>query len=229
MQQIIWILQLFQLYICHNNALYAELPTATETLQPSQTPQRLKQRAVPSEMITCDGCGKTENPNKKVEHCSFAYLIMDEGHKYTYVACDAAAATDTYYITPEVPALTKTVSQTTSPSETSKASSDITAVTETSTTSSNTGAIVGGVVGGLTVVCGTAVAVIYLLRKSRAQKPETTPETGQEMTEAPGQTETDNGPKELVGSKPSDVPADRQTAELQGTLAPRRPDPVELP
>ncbi|KAJ4277826.1 hypothetical protein NW764_007859 [Fusarium oxysporum] len=186
---------------------------------------------------------------KKVEHCSFAYLIMDEGHKYTYVACDAAAATDTYYITPEVPALTKTVSQTTSPSETSKASSDITAVTETSTTSSgsateataevsddnrsesrsNTGAIVGGVVGGLTVVCGTAVAVIYLLRKSRAQKPETTPETGQEMTEAPGQTETDNGPKELVGSKPSDVPADRQTAELQGTLAPRRPDPVELP
>ncbi|KAK2670792.1 hypothetical protein RAB80_013214 [Fusarium oxysporum f. sp. vasinfectum] len=186
---------------------------------------------------------------KKVEHCSFAYLIMDEGHKYTYVACDAAAATDTYYITPEVPALTKTVSQTTSPSETSKASSDTTAVTETSTTSSgsateataevsddnrsesrsNTGAIVGGVVGGLAVACGTAVAVIYLLRKSRAQKPETTPETGQGMTEAPGQTETDNGPKELVGSKPSDVPADRQTAELQGTLAPRRPDPVELP
>ncbi|KAF6520229.1 hypothetical protein HZS61_016646 [Fusarium oxysporum f. sp. conglutinans] len=42
-----------QLYICHSNALYAELPTATETLQPSQTPRRLKQRAVPSEMITC--------------------------------------------------------------------------------------------------------------------------------------------------------------------------------
>ncbi|KAL5605237.1 hypothetical protein FOVSG1_005384 [Fusarium oxysporum f. sp. vasinfectum] len=163
---------------------------------------------------------------KKVEYCSLAYLIMDEGHKYTYVACDAAAATDTYYITPKVPALTKAVSQTTSPSETSKASSDKHHLVGKRHRSH---CRVGGIVGGLAVVCGTAVAVIYLLRKSRAQKPETTPETGQGMTEAPGQTETDNGPKELVGSKPSDVPADRQTAELQGTLAPRRPDPVELP
>ncbi|KAF4422175.1 hypothetical protein FACUT_10716 [Fusarium acutatum] len=201
------------------------------------------------------GCGKTENPKfrmtscKKVEYCSFAYLIMDEGHKYTYVASGAVAATDTYCITPKVSAFTKTVSQTTSTSETSKASNDTKAVIETSNTSSgsateatakvsddnrsklrsSTGAIVGGVVGGLDVLCGTAVAVIYLLRKSRAQKPETTPETGQEMIEAPGQTETDNGPKELVGSKPSGVPANRQTAELQGTLAPRRPGPVELP
>lgn len=56
MQRIIWTLQLFQLYICHSNALYAKLSTATETLQPSQTPkrpERLEQRAVPSEMITC--------------------------------------------------------------------------------------------------------------------------------------------------------------------------------
>ncbi|KAF5586556.1 hypothetical protein FPCIR_7849 [Fusarium pseudocircinatum] len=118
-------------------------------------------------------------------------------------------------------------------------SGDTTAVTETGTDSSgsateatagvsydnrsesrsDTGAIVSGVVGGLAVVCETAVAVIYLLRKSHAQKLETTLETGQEMTEAPGQTETDNGPKELAGSKPSDVPANRHTAELQETLA----------
>ncbi|KAF5675498.1 hypothetical protein FCIRC_7482 [Fusarium circinatum] len=149
----------------------------------------------------------------------------------------------------EVPALTRAVSQTTSTSETSKASSDTTAVTETSTTSSgsateataeipddnrsdsrsDTGTIVGGVVGRLDGLCGTVVTVIYLIRKSRTQKLETTPETGQGMIEAPGQAETDNRPKELVGSKPSGVPANRQTAELQGTLAPRRPDPVELP
>lgn len=49
------------------------------------------------------------------------------------------------------------------------------------------------------------------------------------MIEVPDQTETDNGPKELVRSKASDVPANRQTAELQGTLAPRRLDLVELP
>ncbi|KAH7158570.1 hypothetical protein DER46DRAFT_648594 [Fusarium sp. MPI-SDFR-AT-0072] len=150
---------------------------------------------------------------------------------------------------PKVPALTKAVSQTTPTSETSKPSSDTTPVTETITTSlgsateataevsgdnragsgSNTGAIVGGVVGGLAVICGTAVAVIYLLRRNCGQKLETTPETGQETTEAPDSTGTDTGPKELVGSKPSDVPANRQTAELQGTLAPRLPDPVELP
>ncbi|KAG9496723.1 hypothetical protein J7337_011505 [Fusarium musae] len=171
---------------------------------------------------------------------------MDEGHKYTYVACGAAAVTDTFYITPKVPALTKTVSQTTSTSETSKPSSDTTAATETSTTSSgsateataevsdgnrsesrsDTGAIVGGVVGGLAVGCGTAVTVIYLLRRKSAQKLETTPETGKGMAMAPGQTGTDDGPKELVGSKPSDI---RQTAEFQGPPTPRQPGPVELP
>ncbi|KAF4494597.1 hypothetical protein FAGAP_9287 [Fusarium agapanthi] len=290
--------------MCHSNTLYAKLPTATETLQPSQTPERLERRAVPYEMITCGykngdpaamttaesgsvcrfstqngiwgmckraedskctlagrcrdqhecagGRGKTDNPkfrmtSCKVEYCSLAYLIMDQGHRYTYIACGAVAAKDTYYITPKAPALTTAVSQTTSTSETSKASSDTTAVTEISTTSSgsateapsevsddnrsesrsDTGAIVSGVVGGLAVLCGTAVAVIYLLRKSRAQKLEATPETRQGI-EAPGQAETDNRPNELVGSKPSDVPANRQTAEQQGTLAPRRPDPVEL-
>jgi hypothetical protein len=37
---------------------------------------------------------------------------------------------------------------------------------------------------------------------------------------APGQTGTDNGPKELVGSKPSDVPANRRvpkTADYSST------------
>ncbi|KAF5973773.1 hypothetical protein FCOIX_8631 [Fusarium coicis] len=141
---------------------------------------------------------------------------MDEGHKYT-------------------PGIDKTVSQTTPTSETSKPSSDTTAVTETSTTSSgsvteataevpngnrselrsDTGAIVGGVVGGLAVeVC--------------AEAGDDTRD-GKGMAVAPGQTGTDNGPKELVGSKPSDVPANRQTAEFQGPLTPRQPGPVELP
>ncbi|KAF5988394.1 hypothetical protein FBULB1_1497 [Fusarium bulbicola] len=228
MQQIIWTLQLFQLYMCHSNTLYAKLSTATETLQPRQTPKALERRAVPSEMIAC-GC-KNGDPTamttaesgsvcrfstqngilgmcksasdskctlagrKKVEYCILTYLIMDEGHKYTYIAGGAVVAADAYYITQEAPALTRAVSQTTPTSETSKASSDTTAATETSTTSSgsateataeisddnrsesrsDTGAIVGGVVEGLAGLWGTAVAVIYLLRKSRTQKLETT-------------------------------------------------------
>lgn len=90
-------------------------------------------------------------------------------------------------------------------------------------------AIFGGATGGLAVVCGTAVAVIYLLRESRAQKPEATPEKGQGMIEVSGHTETDNGPKELVGLKASDVPANLQPDKLHGTLALRRPDPVKSP
>ncbi|KAF5613241.1 uncharacterized protein FSUBG_971 [Fusarium subglutinans] len=145
--------------------------------------------------------------SKKVEYYSITYLIMDEGHKYTYIAGGAVAAADAYYITQKARALTRAVSQTTSTSETSKPSSDTTAATETSTTSSgsateataeisddnrsesrsDTGAIVGGVVEGLAVLYRTAVAVIYLPRKSRTQKLETTPGTGQGMTEAPGQ------------------------------------------
>ncbi|KAJ4257361.1 hypothetical protein NW762_008480 [Fusarium torreyae] len=203
-----------------------------------------------------DGCGKTENPKfrmtscKAVEYCSFAYLFMDEGHKYTYVACGAVAATDTYYYTPKVPALTKDAPQTTKTAETSEPSSDTLDVTPSTTLSesatettteasddstapppSNTGAIVGGVVGGLAVVCGTAIAAIYLLRKNRVRKAETTPETesGPGMAEAPEDTAPDQRPKELVGSGLSNGKQNKEPAELQGNASPSRPDPVELP
>ncbi|KAG4254028.1 hypothetical protein FPRO03_06368 [Fusarium proliferatum] len=294
MQRIIWTLQLFQLYICHSNALYAKLSTATETLQPSQTlkrPGRLERRAVPSEMITCgyknggptamttvesgsalcrfstqnglwgickstgdskctlagrcrdqhdcsDGCGKTENPKfrmtscKKVEYCNFAYLIMDEGHKYTYVACGAVVAR---YLAhhPKSPGIDKSpftndIDNTTSSGSATEATAEV-SDGDRSESRSDMGAIFGGATGGLAVVCGTAVAVVYLLRESRAQKPEATPEKGQGMIEVSGQTETDNGPKELVGLKASDVPANLQPDKLHGTLAPRRPDPVKSP
>ncbi|KAF4968780.1 hypothetical protein FSARC_3909 [Fusarium sarcochroum] len=204
-----------------------------------------------------DGCGKTENTKfrmtscKAVEYCSFAYLFMDEGHKYTYVACGAVAATDTYYNTPKVPALTKDATQTTSTAETSEPSSDTTDATPSTTLSesatetateasddsaapspSNTGAIVGGVVGGLAVVCGTAIAAIYLLRRNRGRKAETTPETEAEpaMAEAPEETAPDQRPKELAGSSGfNGVGQNKKPAELQGTASPNRPAPVELP
>ncbi|KAF5537855.1 hypothetical protein FMEXI_9677 [Fusarium mexicanum] len=211
MQQIIRSLQLFQLYMCHSNTLYVKLSSATETLQPRQTPKALDRRAVPSEMIAC-GC-KNGDPT--------AMTTAESGSVCRFCTQNG--------ILGMFPALTRAVSQTTSTSETSKPSSDTTAATETGTTSSgsateataeisddnrsesrsDTGAIDGGVVGALAVLCGTAVAVIYLFRKSHTQRLETTLETGQGMTEAPGHAETDNGPKQLVGSKPSDVPANR--------------------
>ncbi|SCN75740.1 uncharacterized protein FFB20_04985 [Fusarium fujikuroi] len=135
---------------------------------------------------------------------------MDEGHKHTYVACGAVVARYLGHH-PKSPGIDK-----------SRFTNDI-------DNRGDVGAIFGGVTGGLAVVCGTAVAIIYLLRESRAQKPEATPEKGQGMIEVSGQTETDNGPKELVGLKASDVPANLQPDKLHGTLAPRLPHPVELP
>ncbi|OBS25388.1 hypothetical protein FPOA_05921 [Fusarium poae] len=184
------------------------------------------------------GCGKTENTKflattcKKDQYCSFAYLIMDEGHKYTYMACGAVAATDTFFMTPKVPQLTKSGTETTT-AETSEPSTDTTDETTPSETasetateasddnsphpSSNVGAIVGGVVGGLAVVCGTAIAALYLLRKNHDHRPE----TEEANAEATRTTTPNDGPKELVGSNPS---------ELQGTATPTpQLPPVELP
>ncbi|KAF5713581.1 hypothetical protein FMUND_7821 [Fusarium mundagurra] len=206
------------------SALYAKLPTATETLQPSQAPKRLERRAVPSEMIICGY--KNGDPAAMTTAESGSY-------KYTYVTCGAVAATDTYCISSKSPGIdksrfTKYIDNTTSSGSATEATAEV-SDDNRSESRRDSGAIVGGAIVGLIVVCETAVAMLYLLRNSCAQKPKTTPETGQGMTEAPGQTETDNGPKELVGSKPSGVPANRQTAELQGTLVPCRPGPVELP
>ncbi|KAL6916089.1 hypothetical protein ACHAP8_006320 [Fusarium lateritium] len=107
---------------------------------------------------------------------------MDEGDKYTYMACGAVAATDTFFMTPKVPQLTKpgTETMTAETSESSTNTADETTPSETTSEtaakasddndphpSSNVGAIVGGVVGGLAVICGTAIAALYLLRKNR--------------------------------------------------------------
>ncbi|KAF5248269.1 hypothetical protein FANTH_5987 [Fusarium anthophilum] len=227
MQQIIWTLQLFQLYMCHSNTLYAKLPTATETLQPSRTPKRLERRAVPSEMIACgyqngDPAAMTTAESGSVcrfstkngiwrmcrssgdSKCTLAGRCRDQHEcaggcgktdnpKFRMTSCDTTAATET---------------STTSSGSATEATAEI-SDDNRSESRSDTGAIVGGVVGGPVVLCATTVAVLYLLRKSRTQKLETTPEMGQGMIEAPGQAETDNRPKELVGSKPSGVLANR--------------------
>ncbi|KAK6715976.1 hypothetical protein SNK04_006931 [Fusarium graminearum] len=128
---------------------------------------------------------------------------MDEGHKYTYMACGAVAATDTFFMTPKVPHTTDETTPSETLSETVTEASD----NNGSRRSSNVGAIVGGVVGGLAVVCGTAIAALYLLRKNNEHKPKSEKGT----SEATSPTSPNDGPKELAGSNPS---------ELQGTAIP---------
>ena len=164
---------------------------------------------------------------------------MDEGHTYTQMGCGAVFATDTFFMTPKVPQLTKPgTTETTMTAETLEPTSDTTDETAPSETasetvneasgphpSSNVGAIVGGVVGGLAVICGTAIAALYLLRKNRHDRLET------ENGIATKPTTPDSGPKELDGSNQSGVLKSRQASELQGSAgpAPSQLPPVELP
>ncbi|KAJ4007239.1 hypothetical protein NW752_007782 [Fusarium irregulare] len=164
---------------------------------------------------------------------------MDEGHTYTQMGCGAVFATDTFFMTPKVPQLTKPgTTEMTMTAETLEPTSDMTDETAPSETasettneasgprpSSNVGAIVGGVVGGLAVICGTAIAALYLLRMNRHDRPETEKGTAAKPT-MPG-----DGPKELDASNPSGLLESRQASELQGSASPAPPQlpPVELP
>jgi hypothetical protein len=176
--------------------------------------------------------------SKKEQYCSFAYLIMDEGHTYTQMGCGAVFVTDTFFMTPKVPQLTKPgTTETTMTAETLEPTSDTTdetAPSETAETAneasgphpnSNVGAIVGGVVGGLAVICGTAIAALYLLRKNRDNRPET------EKGTAAKPTTSDNGPKDRDESSPPGLLDSREVSELQGSASPAPPrlPPVELP
>ncbi|RFN44453.1 hypothetical protein FIE12Z_11312 [Fusarium flagelliforme] len=164
---------------------------------------------------------------------------MDEGHTYTQMGCGAVFVTDTFFITPQVPQLTKPgTTETTMAAETLEPTSDTTDETAPSETasetanegsgphpSSNVGAIVGGVVGGLAVICGTAIAALYLLRKNRDDGPETEKGTVAKST-TPG-----DEPKGLERSNPPGLLDSREVSELQGSAspAPTRLPPVELP
>ncbi|KAF5643323.1 hypothetical protein F25303_6298 [Fusarium sp. NRRL 25303] len=106
---------------------------------------------------------------------------MDEGHKYTYVACGAVVARYLVHH-PKSPSIDKSrftndFDNTTSSGSATEATTEV-SDDDRSESRSDTGAIVDGVIGGLAVLCWTAFAVICLLRKSRDQKPQTTPETG---------------------------------------------------
>jgi len=117
--------------------------------------------------------------------CSFALLTFGIDQTYTYIACSAKATTENYLVTPlEATDVTTTSEKTTSQTQTSSAMTSVTtsSTIETSeSTSSETtnsssanessestpiGAIIGGVLGGIVVICVTVIAGIFLLRKN---------------------------------------------------------------
>ncbi|EWZ39290.1 uncharacterized protein FOBCDRAFT_320435 [Fusarium oxysporum Fo47] len=146
-----------------------------------------------------DGCGMTGSKDlttftsDRKSFCSMALLTFGVDQTYSYIACGTKATTDHCYITPTIGTTTTSESSKSTTSETSQTSSvtssdtassipDITqsASTEAISSSSeedsssgssspNLGAIIGGVIGGLIVICGTIITAIFLLRRNRSK------------------------------------------------------------
>ncbi|KAI9148810.1 hypothetical protein HJFPF1_10852 [Paramyrothecium foliicola] len=83
----------------------------------------------------------------------------------------------------------------------------------------NLGAIIGGVLGGLVLLCGTIITVVYLLRRGRTQRDK------RGESSAP-QWIADPSPRDYV---PAKYPAYVELQELAGNNYPQSVGPVELP
>ncbi|KAF5000844.1 hypothetical protein FGRMN_1452 [Fusarium graminum] len=144
-----------------------------------------------------DGCGMTDSKDlttftcRRKSFCSVALLTFGVDQTYSYIACGTKAATDHYQITPTSGETTTsesiepTASQIKTKTSSAVSSQTLSSTTETaqstsaeaSSTSSeedtpanpstNIGAIVGGVIGGLVVICGTVIVAILLPRRNR--------------------------------------------------------------
>ncbi|KAH8729248.1 hypothetical protein BGZ61DRAFT_446040, partial [Ilyonectria robusta] len=135
-------------------------------------------------------------------------------------ASESTTASVTSRQTADVSESTSDPTRSSTGSETqSKAASDESALETTSAASgdepsssggasNNLGPIIGGVIGGLALVCGTAIAAIYLLRRNNNRSASSQP-TDQDSHQAPPPPWVREGPKhpqELAGSTPQEMP-----------------------
>ncbi|EGO54760.1 hypothetical protein NEUTE1DRAFT_124936 [Neurospora tetrasperma FGSC 2508] len=134
------------------------------------------------------------------DYCSTALLMLSNRDlgAFTYIACGKAPITDAYMayatdaIITYVPTNTQGISTSTTgaPTSTSSLASQTAAAIASSSSltstapsasgpaepnggsdsNNNLGAIVGGVVGSLAVLCGSVVAIVWLLRRNRKEK-----------------------------------------------------------
>ncbi|KAI1025764.1 hypothetical protein LB503_006624 [Fusarium chuoi] len=196
-----------------------------------------------------DGCGMIGSKGlttftcDRKSFCSMALLTFGVDQTYSYIACGTKATTDHYYITPTIGITTTSESSKLSTSETSTVTSSDTAsstadITQSSSTeaisssseeedpsgssSPNIGAVIGGVIGGLVVICGTIITAIFLLRRNRSK--DTEAGTIEQNTE-------DNSTRHLRRSntKEPQEPGGWDIHELPVIEQNQRRSPVELP
>ncbi|ERT03377.1 hypothetical protein HMPREF1624_01691 [Sporothrix schenckii ATCC 58251] len=172
--------------------------------------------------ITCPSSGTN------VAYCSTAMLTFGVDQSYAYVACGHDPVTDHYVVTPtftptpsttsssKAPPTTSTrpsVSSTSSPAtkspaaqSSSSSSSSITTSQATSspspstasTSNTNVGAIVGGVLGGLALLCSSAIAVVFIIKRNRSSS------RGDRQHDGPSTSTSSPPPPDMSG--PSTAP-----------------------
>ncbi|KUI61181.1 hypothetical protein VP1G_11197 [Cytospora mali] len=135
----------------------------------------------PNRGLTTFTCTHSDGP-----YCSTALLTFGIDQTYSYIACGASAVTVHYNVaTTSMSSSVTSASGTStyarslqiSPTSASTSSPVSTGTPATSTSSSastwassvNTRAIVGGVVGGLAVVCACIVAVVYIWSRGKVR------------------------------------------------------------
>ncbi len=120
--------------------------------------------------------------------CSTALLTFGVDQTYAYIGCGAGPSVDHLLVSPTANPSSKT-SATTTPSSSAPSSSSsslystsrssvdpvsssgATISTQPNNSLNNTGAVIGGVIGGLALVCVSGIAVVYLLRRRWMGKP----------------------------------------------------------
>ncbi|KAL6792960.1 hypothetical protein J3E68DRAFT_451386 [Trichoderma sp. SZMC 28012] len=142
------------------------------------------------------GCGKTANTKLTTftcgpkQFCSTALLTFGVDQTYSYIGCGGSPRTDHYLISPTAdsgsasdkisspttPATTQILTMSTTPSiavgpakETNGGSDN----TNSGSSANNTGAIIGGVIGGIALLCFSGIVAILLLRRNRSYRRQT--------------------------------------------------------
>ncbi|KAH5971991.1 hypothetical protein HBI85_062000 [Parastagonospora nodorum] len=189
--------------------------------------------------------------SESTQFCSTVLSIAGRDQSYEYIACGAKAGTDRLFPSPNAASATTTPSSPTSvpstsftisisqstptPLETSAGSAETSVTTDPNSIpskqeSTNIGAIVGGVLGGLALICLTILGTVIIRRKHGAQEKAISPP---DYTHYDRNGFTDNVP--LYAHDSEDLQKYYHREDSQGPVEmysgphPVNVEPVELP
>lgn len=111
------------------------------------------------------------------QFCSTVILALNDDAGFSYIACGATAVTHTLLPSPtsetRATETDSSSSKTLDGAGTPSTSSEPEAASDNEDSGgrlNNTGAIIGGVIGGIALLCISVIATVYLLRRNRNQK-----------------------------------------------------------